>query len=374
MAFFKSFFVRHTTILDRYLFRQFTGPFILAVGGFVLIAIVDILFYLLELHVISGVSLSSVIRLLVYKVPGVMVLFFPMAVLFAVMLLFVRMAKDNEITVLRTSGVHSARIMLPIILLALFTSYLSYLTNEHVAPWTTRASDQLIRKEIKKKHPPDIVENVVFKAAHNRHFYIKRIDRKTNTMHDILIMEETSHFPRITVAKEAQWDEKSWRLLDGQILEFDSDGSLAFRDQFSQMILHLDQDVQSYFSRQKSAREMDSKELRQKINVLNKGGISTRSLKVEYYMKMSIPMACFIFGLIGISFCFTFVRSGKDWWGVIIAICIAVLAAGFYLFIVALCRALAKNGTLDPFLGAWLPNIVYGSIGGGALFYQSVYK
>ena len=87
-----GYFRGRITILDRYLFREFSGPFVLAVGGFAVIAIVDILFYLVELFVISGISFFTIIRLLVYKLPSLMIIFFPMAVLFAVMLLLVRMA------------------------------------------------------------------------------------------------------------------------------------------------------------------------------------------------------------------------------------------------------------------------------------------
>jgi lipopolysaccharide export system permease protein len=79
-------------------------------------------------------------------------------------------------------------------------------------------------------------------------------------------------------------------------------------------------------------------------------------------MKKSMPIACLIFGLTGMAYCLTFIKSGKDWWGVIISICAAVLTVGFYFFIVAFFRALAKDGSLSPFLGAWIPNIAYGSI------------
>ena len=116
-----GFFSNRGTILDRYLFREFSGPFVLALCGFVIIAIVDILFYVAELFIVSGISLYTVIRLLVYKLPAVMVLFFPMAVLFAVMLLFVRMAKDNELTILMSSGIKTSRFIFPVLILTFLT-------------------------------------------------------------------------------------------------------------------------------------------------------------------------------------------------------------------------------------------------------------
>ena len=370
----KAAFNKHTTILDRYLLKQFSGPFILAVGGFALIGVVDILFYLVELAVISGISFFTITRLLLYKLPAIMVLFFPMAVLFSVMLMLVRMAKDSELTVLRTSGVHSFRIIGPILIFTIATSYLSYLTNESIVPWTNENSDHLIRQEIKKKPPPTIIENVIFKDGENRYFYIKKIDSKQAIMEHVLIFEETRQFPRLITAKKAYWHTTSWTLMDGHIQETDENGLIDFLDQFDEMTIHVSQEIESFYKRQKSAKEMDSKELKNRIIKLTKGGINTRTLKVEYHMKKSVPAACFIFGIIGIAYCFNFVRSGKDWWGVIVAIISAVLTVGFYFFIMALFRALAKNGVLPPILGAWIPNMIYGSIASASIFYQCKYK
>lgn len=370
----KAFFVNRTTILDRYLFKQFTGPFLLAVGGFALIGIVDILFYLVELAILSGISFYTILRLLLYKLPAIMILFFPMAVLFSVMLLMVRMAKDNELTVLRTSGVHSGRIVVPLLLLTFMTAVISYYTNEKVVPWTNETSDALIRKEIKKKPPPVIRENIVFKDSSNRFFYIKKVNTQTSTMEHVLILEDTSYFPRITAAKKAFWNQLSWTLIDGYTQELSKGGTIEFMDDFDEMTINVEQNIETFYKRQKSAKEMDSKELKERISTLKKGGVSTRGLKVEYHMKTSVPMACFIFGLLGIAYCLSFVRSGKDWWGVIFSIVISVLSVGFYFFIMALFRALAKDAVITPFLGAWIPNMIYGSIAGAITFYQCKYR
>jgi lipopolysaccharide export system permease protein len=366
----KGLLAKHITILDRYLFEQFLGPFFLAIAGFALIGIVDILFFLVDLVINSGIPTPIFIKLLLYKLPAIMVLFFPMAVLFSVMLLLVRMAKDNELTVLRTSGIGSFRIVLPIILLFILSSLLSYSTNEYIVPWTNESSEQIIKKQIKKTPPPNIVDNVVFKDGENRYFYIKKIDSKKGIMENVLIFEQTRTFPRFISAKTALWNGDTWRLLDGYIQETNSDGIIEFLDHYEEMIINVSQSVNSFYKRQKRPKEMDSKELKQRIMKLDKGGLNTRNLRIAYHMKRSLPIACFIFGIIGIANCFTFVRSGKDWWGVIVSICIAVLSVGFYFFMMALFRAFAKGGHITPFLGAWLPNILYGVIAGGIVVYQ----
>jgi lipopolysaccharide export system permease protein len=303
-----------------------------------------------------------------------MIIFFPMAVLFSVMLILIRMAKDNELTVLRTSGVHTGRIIVPLLLLTLLTAGLSYITNEKIVPWTNQTSEALIRREIKKRPPPIIAENIVFKDGGNRFFYIKKVNTKQSSMENILIFENKNDYPRTISAKKAFWNKLSWTLIDGYIMDVSTEGTIDFIDKFDEMTINVEQSIESFYKHQKTAKEMDSKELKNKIQTLTKGGVSTRALKVEYHMKTSVPIACFIFGIIGIAYCLTFVRSGKDWWGVIMAIIISILSVGFYFFMMALFRALAKDGSLIPILGAWIPNLFYGSIAGTTIYYQCKYK
>jgi len=357
-------------LLDRYILSEFVGPFLLAVGGFVIIGIVDILFTLVDLFINRGVPFLIAARLLIYRVPGIMVIFFPMAVIFAVMLLLVRMAKDNEITIMRASGLNAIRITYPLLAIVLLVCLGSYFTNEKVVPFATNLSENLLQKAVQKTIPPTIANNIFFKEEGNRFFFIRRIDTKASKMYDILIFEQTPEFPRIITAKEAHWDKKTWTLLNGRINEFDSDGDLNFASGFTKTQIHVERDIRSFYARTKTAREMDSSELKEKIAILDKGGVNTISLRVEYHMKNSLPMACLIFGIIGAAFCLHFVRSGKDWWGVITAIIIAVLMVGFYFFTMALFRSLAKKGVISPMFGAWLPNLLYGIPGIGIIIYD----
>lgn len=362
------------TILDKYLAKEYLGPFFLAVGGFVIIGLVDILFTLVDLFINSGVSLLVVTRLLIYKIPAIMVLFFPMALLFSVMLLLVRMAKDNEITVLRASGISLFRILLPVVILALFTTLLSFFVEEKVVPYANNISDNLIRIAIYKTPPPEILENVFFKDEGDRYFYIKNVDSRHSTMQNIMVFELTQSFPRVITAKTAKWDKKTWVLDDGSIKSFDDNGDLDYASSFKQMRIYVEREISSFYSEEKTAREMDAKDLKTKIKDLEKSGLATKALKVDYYMKYSMPFACLIFGLIGIAFCLSFVRSGKDWWGVIWAICIAILGVGLYFFIVAVFRSLGRGDIITPFLGAWGPNIIFGVISSIIISYHLATK
>ena len=118
------------SILNRYLIREFLGPFIFSLCGFIIIGLVDFIFALVDLFINSGVSLGVVTRLLIYKIPAIMVMFLPMSDIFSTMLLMVRMAKDNEITIIRTSGVNIFKVVIPVVALGLSTAVFSWGVNE----------------------------------------------------------------------------------------------------------------------------------------------------------------------------------------------------------------------------------------------------
>ena len=88
----------------------------------------------MDLFINSGVPFGTVFRLLMYKIPAIMVMFLPMSSIFSTMLLLVRMAKDNEITIIRTSGVNIFRVIIPVALLGLGTALFSWGVNEYVTP------------------------------------------------------------------------------------------------------------------------------------------------------------------------------------------------------------------------------------------------
>jgi len=351
--------------------RQFIGPFVLAVGAFAIIGAIDILFYYVEQSVLHGVPMGTVLRLLAYKLPAIMVLFFPMAVLFAVMLCLIRMTKDSEIVILRSSGIHWLRLLSPLIWMGLAVSMMSFWVNEKVVPWANRSSEILIRNEIQKNPTPEFAQDIVFKDG-ERFFYIKKVDPKKGSMDDILMIEPTDTFPRVTTAKRAVWSNQSWILQSGHTTEFNETGALIFSNQFDQALIHVGQAIDTLFLPQKTPREMDSAELKKNIEAHSKVGFETRSLWVEYYFKRSIPMACLVFALLGIAYCQALVRSHRDWWGVVLSILVAALSVGFYFFMVAFARAYAKEGLIPAFWGAWLPNCVAIVFATVLMLYQSV--
>ncbi|MDR1996998.1 MAG: LptF/LptG family permease [Candidatus Margulisbacteria bacterium] len=354
-------------IIDRYIVGEVAGPFILGMAGLVIIGMMDIVFSLVDMFFNNGVPFPIVFKILIFKIPAIMVLFFPMAVLFSTTLALIRMIKDSELTVFRAGGVSLLRVILPVFVAGALASLLSFGNNEKLVPWANSVSEDLIDKAVLKKPVADVLENTFFKESDARYFYIRRIDKQTNTMEDVVINETTGDFPRTITAKQARWDGKQWLLTQGIIHKFDGNGALAYQSNFENMKLNIDQGFYNYYKSQKSPVEMTSRELHDKIANFKKSGQKTDSMEVAYYMKYSLPLACLIFALVGTALLLLFMGSGHDLWGVIVAVLLALLSVGFYIFLMATFRAMGNGGRLPPFWGAWAPNFIYGTLAVGII-------
>lgn len=356
-------------ILDRYMFFELVPPFLLGIAGFILIMITDLLFTYTDLIINKGVPLLVILRLLIFKLPAIMVLTFPVATVFAVSMVFSSMSKGNEMTALRTSGISLLRISAPVILIAAGISFLSYFTNEYLVPWSNHTSENIIREMFLRQPLPEIKENVFFRDSSNRYFFVRKVDQKTNKLEDLMIYEMgEGRFPRVIIAKSAAYDGKTWLLADGFVHRYDdATGKLSYEANFSQMQLLVNENITD-FTDQKTTYEMNSKELSSLVSMLKKGGLDAKVLLTDLYMKISIPATCLVFALLGIPFSLPAARSGRAFG---LVFCVALI---FTFYVAAsVSRSLGHGGILDPFLAAWLPNVFFGILAAALIIKENCF-
>ena len=125
---------------------EVAGPFFFGMIGFIIIGMVDLVFSLIDMFINNGIPFLIVMKILIYKIPAIMVLFYPMAVLFSTLIVLIRIAKDSEVTVLRAGGFSLGRIVAPIIIAGFLAFLLSYWTNEKLVPWANNISDEIAQQ------------------------------------------------------------------------------------------------------------------------------------------------------------------------------------------------------------------------------------
>jgi lipopolysaccharide export LptBFGC system permease protein LptF len=107
---------------DRYIFGELLLPFIIGTLAVLMMLVGNTLFALLDRAMRERWPVGMITRILVLNIPVVLKLTLPVSTALAVSLATNNMARNNEITVLRSIGVPLIRIFLPMILFGTIVS------------------------------------------------------------------------------------------------------------------------------------------------------------------------------------------------------------------------------------------------------------
>ena len=332
----------------------------LAVAVLTIMLIMQTLFELMDMLINKKVAWPYIVKLLAYRLPAFLVVTFPISLLASSELAIGRLSTDGEITAMRAGGISLRRIMIPFLIAALSISILAFLINDYIVPEANHTSQNIIREIVLKKGPPNIKRNVFFRDAENRYFYINLFDEVNMIMQDIMVYELTNEkFPRTITAKKGKWVVDTWKLENGTIYNYDEEGKITYEMSFENLDIIVKEDLKKFFSNQRTPQEMSSKELRQQIDILQQAGANTKSFEVALHMKYSIPFSGLIFVLLGVPLGLR-VKRGSKATGIILSFVLVLL---YYIFLSAT-RSFGRGDILAPLLAAWLPNIVFGVLGG----------
>lgn len=356
-------------ILDRYVLAEMFRPFFFGVLGFILVMLSVSLYQFTDLIFLAGAPVGMVGQLLLYMLPSIMVLTFPVAYLFASLLGIGRMTKDFEIVALRGAGVSFKRIIIPIIVGAVLVSVGNFLFNEQTVPWANKQVSRLKNELSMRATKPMIKPNVFFKGTENRYFYVKEVDGITGLMRDIFILDQTqSGPPQVITASRARWlnsgDGASiWQLEEGMVHKYNDAGFVVHEIRFGTMNIQFSMTGQGTFGGELNPSEQNSSELNSKIGDLKKSGVDTHSQEVALLMKYSMPLATFFAALIAAPLGMIFSRMGAY-----IGVALSIILVFLYYVIMQTFQALGNAGAVPPIIAAWTQNVLFGVIGIGLLW------
>src|SRR5512145_1997129 len=100
-------------LVDRYLLRELVPPFLLGVLIFTFLLLMSQILRLMELIVNKGVDIGTILRLILYLLPSILVLTVPMSVFLATVVTFGRLSAENELTAFKTGGYSLLRLTAP---------------------------------------------------------------------------------------------------------------------------------------------------------------------------------------------------------------------------------------------------------------------
>ncbi len=359
-------------LLDSYVMRELAAPFAFAFGAYLMFWFVNIFFLAADYIINAHAPIFLVLRFLVLRIPQSTPLAFPFACLFASLLGFGRLAQDNEITALRTSGVPFVRIARMPLLLGLATFALSFYINETLAPRCVELSTRTFYQIVYHTAQLPIVPDFFRKDDRTGDvFYVGRVEDDHRTMDDVMIFKGATRSPFKTVidAQKAYVDGDVLHLRDARFTTFKGSGEVdggSTQQRDVTIGLPVGETANQFFNTTTndpySANSRDLKAQIAAMQATGQGGAGLDVLKLTLAQKIALPFAAFISVVIALPLASTIGTRGRSL-GKGLGVALSILLLFVYYILQAAFSALGKNEAMDPYLAAWMPNIILGSAG-----------
>ncbi len=357
-------------VLDRYIGREMAAPLVFGVAAFSSLFIGTDLINLARLAIDTGVPAMVVFRLLLMRMPQIVVYTLPMSVLMAALLSLSRLSASSEIVAMRAGGVSFYRLIMPILAIGVLVSLLTMGVNELVVPAANATYARIMREEITHESLPAVTKNVILKEYQNgrlsRFLYAADFDKDTRTMHDVSMLEFAGGRPvRQTNAARLVWEENAWYFVDGVVYSFrgeqqeSSAGAVSLlRFTGARQRLNIPQKPADIPQQEKRPEDMTISELRQRIALLGRGDHDLRQYQLQLHLKIAVPLASLVFAFVGAPLGIQSHRSATS-----IGFGLSVIIIFIYYIMLTFGSALGQSGQLPPALAAWLQNIILGVAG-----------
>ena len=365
---------RGIPIIDRWLLGQLIPPLLFAISAFTVVSLsVGVMFDLIRKIVEFGLPISLAIQVMFLKLPGFLVLSFPMSVLLSTLLAYGKLSANSEILALRSLGIKTSRLIIPALMLSLFMTGLTFYFNNSLVPLTNNYSEALLRDGLGKSVSIERGHDIFFKGygsytdlktneSTERNTFLNQIffSRvvEDNVMKNVTVLDFSKlGYKQILSANQGVFDAKksAWIFSDGRLITLDEDGRTTSIG-FEKYVYPLGDGPLKVSKIPDDANKMTLNQAFAAKKLYEETGNAreARKMSVRIQEKFTLPCACLVFGLIGSSLgSKPNLRSSKSQ-----GFGLSVILILFYYILSFVSSSLGVNGTLTPFFSAWLPVLI----------------
>ena len=179
-------------ILFRYISKNLLLPFIFALFTLMSVFLLQFLMKIADKLIGKGLSFIVISKLIIYSLSWMFVLAVPMAVLVATLMAFGSMAQNNEVAIMKASGISLYKMMIPAVLGSILIATLLIQFNNYIYPESNHAL-RVLTQDISNQKPTLALVPGVFSSEIPRYSLLAReIDPETNIMKDLTIYDNSN--------------------------------------------------------------------------------------------------------------------------------------------------------------------------------------
>ena len=361
-------------LIDRYLLRELFIPLGFCLGGFLVCWVAFDLINQLDDFRKAGLGVSGVAQYYFYRLPELLLIIVPVALLLALLYALTNHARHHELTAIMGAGISLWRLSVPYFGTGFFLSLVLCALSEGPAGTSSDTADRLLRRRAGETedqfwHP-------------NLNFRNERDDRTWSGEAFHLLTGElrsphvdyglADGMRRWVYAASAHWEGGQWTFTDARVYEYDYrtnnlptpillTNTLVVAELTETPDLIRSEIKISGLNRLRAARKveltvaeiLDYRRLHPVINPRDRALLDT-----QLHSRLAAPWTCLVVVLIALPFG---APSGRR--NVFVGVAGSIVICFVYFILSKLTLALGTGGLLPPWVAAWLPNVAFGGAG-----------
>jgi lipopolysaccharide export system permease protein len=259
-------------IIDRYVFREVVVSALFCFAVFLIMGLIAGFLPLLQKFMETRLDLLILFQVLISALPGTLVTVLPLSMMIGILLGLGRMAADNEVAAIKSSGISILRLLPSVLLLGLIGFTFSLGCTLVLIPKGISDGRRLIQEAATKRVDAGIEERTFFDSLKDLILYVEQIDSSTGVMSHVFIRESSQPDEVITilaqkgrVAPDPSGKAFILNLRKGTILREDSRGDSTGSVAFESYVFRYPLAQAGLENVKKSFEEMSISEIRNRV-------------------------------------------------------------------------------------------------------------
>lgn len=309
-------------------------------------------------RLIESSGMWNVLFLYACKVPSVSYLSLPVAFVVGACIVFASMGRHGELRALAASGLGPVNLLKPVFVFGVGLAVFVFLLGEVLVPPSADEMEQLM-----EQHFGRIDSSWRFFRNHQwtkgdsgRLIRVGHKSRGGETLDYVIALQldERFHVSRRLDARRLVWQGESWLAERVELREFEDSKLISYK-KLPSATLNWTEDPDLFCDFSGRPQQKNIIQLMSAISSLKRRGLASAEYSLELHRRFAYPFM----GILMVLFLFPWLSSpvGSRSTSAAVVQATVMVFAGY--LIVAFCTTAVSGGLLPPWLGAWVPPLLF---------------
>lgn len=347
--------------LDVYVLKELAIPFLTGTLVVVLMFMANTYMQMARTYDLQQIPVLAQFQYVLYSTPESMQMTLPVGTTFAAALAMTRIARDSELTALRSAGTRIFRLVWVMFVFGIVVAIGNYFVVDRLVPPATKKMHELVRATTAVGVLPNTITTNVLVKLDRYSASFGSVRRQPNKdaldIRDAMLIDRNERNVMLVYTSPlGRYERGVWTFYEVNAVRVSGIDVTPLKA--GAMVVNEPISVDT-FTDPTTMEEMTTPKLREAIASGKKLRQDVKPMEVLLHERFSVPASCAIFALVAPLFAVHWARSG-GFAGVLVSFIMVLVYYNAFMISTAM---LVKLPWMPGWLAAWAPNIIFGVLG-----------